>query len=144
MTESKNTISISNSDGFKTEIISRGHSLISDEPIESNGRDEGMTPYELLLSALGACKAITVRMYAQKKDIPLKNILINLSHKKIHSDDCLDYENKECKIDDIEVEIELTGDLNDEQRKRLIEISEMCPVHKTLTSVTKINSSLTG
>lgn len=142
MADLKNTISISNTADYKTEILTRGHSLFSDEPVEAGGKDEGMTPYELLLSALGACKAITVRMYAQKKDIPLENILINLSHKKSHSGDCLDYENKECKIDDIDVEIELTGDLNDEQKKRLIEISEMCPVHKTMMSEINISSDL--
>ncbi len=137
-----NRISISNTEGYKTEIISRGHTLISDEPVIDGGKDEGMSPYELLLSSLGSCKAITVRMYAQRKNIPLKDILINLSLERVHTEDCMDCEIKDDKIDKIDIEIEFTGDLNVDEKKKLIEISEKCPVHKTLTSETKINSIL--
>ncbi|MDQ3020174.1 MAG: OsmC family protein [Bacteroidota bacterium] len=134
-------ISISNVKGYETEIKSRNHFVIADESTLTGGSDKGLNPYELLLSALGSCKAITMRMYAQRKNIPLGNISINLYHEKIHAEDCLQCEAKEGKIDKIEVEINLTGQLNNEERKKLLDISEKCPVHRTLISEIKINTS---
>lgn len=127
-------IKIRNSEGYKTEIYTKGHLYYADEPVENEGKDEGSDPYELLLSALGSCKAITMRMYAQRKDYPLNDIEIDLSHHRNHAVDCQDCETKEGKIDIINVRIKFTGDLNNDQILSLLEISEKCPVHRTLMS----------
>ncbi|MEO8209260.1 MAG: OsmC family protein [bacterium] len=142
MKENNSQISIRNTNGYKTEIKSQNHLIIADEPKISGGTDEGFNPYELVLSALGSCKAITMRMYAQRKNIPLGDISINLYYEKIHAEDCPECETKEGKIDKIEVEIILSGELDEDQRKRLLDISEKCPVHKTLVSEIKINTNL--
>ncbi len=142
MDNQNNNLTVKNSAGFKTEITSKEHTLISDEPVNAGGTNTGFNPYDLLLSALGSCKAITMRMYANRKNFPLKEITIKLRHNKIHAQDCEDCETKEGKIDKIDVDIKLSGDLNEEQKKRLFEIAEKCPVHKTLTSEIKINSTL--
>ena len=138
MSEQIRNISLKNETGYKTEIVSRNHLLISDEPAEKGGTDTGADPYELLLSSLGACKAITMRMYAERKNYPLKDIIINLSHKKIQAEDCIDCQTKEGMIDKIEIDVSITGELDDEQKKRLMMISDKCPVQKSLHSEIKI------
>jgi len=135
------TIKVRNSEGYKSEIYSKSHMFFSDEPEDQGGTNEGSDPYELLLSALGSCKAITMRMYAQRKDYPLNDIEIDLSNKKIHAEDCRDCETKDGKVDIIDVSIKFTGDLSEEQISRLLEISKKCPVHKTLLSEIKINTN---
>jgi putative redox protein len=116
------------------------HALVADEPAEKGGGDQGPNPYELLLSSLGACMAITVRMYADLKKIPLRRVTVRLRHGKIAAEDCPDCETKEGKIDRIECEIGLDGDLSAEQRARLMQIADRCPVHKTLKGEVKIVS----
>jgi putative redox protein len=116
------------------------HALVADEPADAGGSDRGPNPYELLLSALGACKSMTLRMYADHKRWPLKRVTVRLKHRKLHAADCADCETKEGKIDLIECEIALAGDLSAEQRARLLEIADRCPVHRTLTSEVKIVS----
>ncbi len=116
------------------------HALAADEPADAGGADRGPNPYELLLSALGACKSMTLRMYADLKKWPLRRVTVRLRHKKIHVQDCADCETKEGRIDFIECEIELVGDLSPDQRARLLEIADRCPVHRTLTSEVKIVS----
>ncbi len=140
MNEDNNKVIVSNKSGFKSEITSRGHFVISDEPAEAGGGDAGMSPYELLLAALGSCKAMTVRMYAKRKNYPLKDISIALSHSRIHAEDCADCETKIGRIDSIDVELTFTGELDREQTQRLLEISEKCPLHRTILSEMKINS----
>ncbi len=135
-------ITVKNNHGYETKITAGNHSFISDEPVEAGGTDMGATPYDLLLAALGSCKAITVRMYASRKNIPLESIIINLSHKKIHAEDCKDCETKNGMIDNIDVEISFTGNQNEEQIKKLLEIADKCPVHKTLRSEVNINTKL--
>jgi len=142
MNNQDNVLTIKNLKEYKVEIKSGNHLLVSDESIEAGGSDAGLNPYELLLASLGSCKAITMRMYATRKNFPLNEITIKLKIDKIHAKDCEECETKEGKIDKIEVEINLSGDLNDEQRKRLLEISGKCPVHKTLTSEMKIYTSI--
>ncbi len=142
MNDQNDVLIVKNSEVYKVEIRSGKHKIISDEPIEAGGSDAGPNPYELLLSALGSCKAMTMRMYAVRKNFLLNEITIKLKIDKIHAEDCEDCETKEGKIDKIDVEINLSGDLNDEQKKRLLEISEKCPVHKTLTSEVKILTSI--
>jgi len=140
MNEQKSILTVKNFGGYKTEISSGDNSIIADEPVESGGNDMGFNPYDLLLSALGSCKAITIRMFAERRKYPLKDIIINLSHKKIHAEDCKECDTKEGKIDNINIEIKLTGDLTEDQKMSMLDISKKCPVHKTLTSEIKITT----
>ncbi|WP_299708427.1 bifunctional alpha/beta hydrolase/OsmC family protein [uncultured Pontibacter sp.] len=128
-------------DALTTEIQAGRHSLLSDEPEEVGGLELGPTPYDLVVAGLGACTAMTLRLYADRKKWPLTNVLVHLSHKKIHE---VDSENpdKKALLDHIWREIELEGDLTDEQRERLLEIAEKCPVHKTLHQRVEIVSKL--
>ncbi len=128
--------------GYHTEILARGHHLFADEPIAVGGANTGPNPYDYLLAALGACTSITLRMYANRKALPLDGIVVRLKHEKIHADDCQDCETKTGKLDRIEREIELIGPLDGEQRGRLFEIADMCPVHRTLQSKIIIQSKL--
>jgi putative redox protein len=120
--------------GFAQEIVVGPHRLTADEPIEVGGKDSGPSPYDLLLAALGSCTSMTVAMYARTKKWPLESVTVNLRHSKIHATDCRDCETKEGKIDRIEREIDFVGELDAEQRKRLLEIADKCPVHRTLES----------
>jgi putative redox protein len=127
----------------QVDIRAGNHSLRSDEPVEFGGSDTGPTPYDLLLASLASCKAITMRMYAQRKGWALQEVEISMSTRKVHAKDCEDCESDpEARVDIIETEIRLTGDLDQEQRKRIFEISEKCPVHRTLISETKIRTTL--
>lgn len=109
------------------------HVLASDEPVSAGGSDSGPDPYALLLAALGACTSMTLRMYAGQKKWPLKGVSVRLSHEKIHTRDCSECETKDgSRVDRITRVISLTGPLSDEQKKRLREIAERCPVHRTL------------
>jgi len=120
--------------GFVTEIIANGHPLVADEPIAVGGTNTGPSPYDLLVAGLGACTAMTLRMYADHKELPLESVTVTLAHEKIHAADCQTCETEEGKIDRIERVIEMDGDLTDEQRQRLLEIANRCPVHRTLHS----------
>ncbi len=128
--------------GFRTEIIANGHSLVADEPIAAGGANSGPTPYDLLVSALGACTGMTIRMYADRKKLPLDAIIVRLRHEKIHAEDCRDCDDPKSKVDFIEREIELQGDLDQPTRQRLLEIANRCPVHRTLESRSRIASKL--
>lgn len=131
---------ITNEAGMKVRIDAGKHVLYSDEPERYGGTDAGSTPYDLLLSSLGACKAMTMRMYARRKDIPLETVRITLNMKNIYAEDCEECETKTGTIDKIDMNIELTGNISEEQRNRLIEIAERCPVQKTLNSEIKIET----
>jgi putative redox protein len=120
------------SDGFRTELEMRSHGLIADEPVPLGGTDRGPTPYEYLLSALGGCMAMTLRMYADRKGWPLEGVEIRLRTARSHEKDCEKCEKKEVGITEIEREIELAGTLSDEQRERLLQIADRCPVKQTL------------
>lgn len=128
--------------GFAQEIQVGGHRLHADEPVSVGGTDTGPSPYDYLLAGLGACTSMTIRLYADRKQWPLQGVTVYLRHTRIHAADCTGCETKEGKVDRIEREIELGGPLTDEQRARLLEIAERCPVHKTLTSEIRIDTLL--
>lgn len=140
MTDNTHNVNLINSEGYFTEITSGHHTLTADEPVENGGTDKGVDAYELLLASIGACKAITMRMYAQRKNFPLKDIKVNLRHSKIIAADCTDSKTKEGKIDKIDIEVELTGDLSDAQKSRILEIGERCPVQRSIMSEIIINT----
>jgi putative redox protein len=125
---------------FQQEIISGGHRLLADEPVKSGGGDSGLGPYDLLLAALGACTSMTLRLYADRKQLPLKRTEVRLRHQKIHATDCAECETKEGMLDRIDRAITLEGDLSAEQRAGLMEIADKCPVHRTLKSEIDIRS----
>lgn len=110
------------------------HAFQVDEPSGAGGTDAGPSPYELLLAALGSCTSITVQMYAERRHWPLQAVHVRLSHARNHADDCAHCDVKPAKLDQIELEISLTGALSDEQRHRLLDVARHCPVHRTLAS----------
>jgi putative redox protein len=119
---------------FQQEIISGRHHLIADEPKDAGGLGSGPGPYDLLLAALGACTAMTLRLYADHKKLPLLRTQVRLRHSRVYATDCAECETKEGMLDRIERIITLEGELNAEQRARLLEIADKCPVHRTLKS----------
>ncbi len=127
---------------YTQEIFMGTHVLIADEPIEIGGNDLGPSPYDYLLAALGACTSMTLRMYADLKKLPLTKVIVRLQHEKIYANDCSDCENKNSRVDHINRQIELQGDLTIEQRNKLLEIANKCPVHRTLTSKISITTQL--
>jgi putative redox protein len=130
-------------ENFQVEIKSGQHVMRADEPIGVGGDDTGPNPYDFLLASLAACKIITTQMYARRKEWPLEGVQVSMSTQKIHAKDCEDCESDpNARIDIIETEISFEGDLDKEQLERLKEISEKCPVHRTLTSETKIRTVL--
>lgn len=126
--------------GFTQDIRAGRHHLVADEPKSVGGTDAGPTPYGLLLAALGTCTSMTLRMYANHKQLPLEHVSVHLSHAKTHKQDCEDCEKPSGKMDVIEREITLTGELTADQRRRLLEIADKCPVHRTLMSDIIINT----
>ena len=128
--------------GYAQEVVVGRHRLAVDEPLASGGMDTGPSPYDYLLAALGSCASMTVAGYARRKQWPLKEVRVRLRHSRNHADDCENCETEPARVDRIEVEIVLAGPLTDEQRVRLLEIANACPVHRTLTSTVKIESWL--
>jgi putative redox protein len=126
---------------FQQEILTGPHRLLADEPVKLGGLDSGPGPYDYLLAGLGACTSMTIRLYADFKKIPLNNVSVRLNHeKKIHTKDCEDCENKVTKVDHIDRAITLEGPLDAEQRAKLMEIADKCPVHQTLESKIEIST----
>jgi len=126
--------------GFAQEIQIGQHRLKGDEPVDFGGTDTGPSPYDFLVAALGTCTSMTISLYARRKGWPLESVTVSLHHSKIHAADCADCETKVGKIDRIEREIQLTGTLTTEQRSKLMEIANRCPVHQTLTSEINIKT----
>ena len=128
--------------GFRTEVEVGGHHLVVDEPVPVGGTDAGPSPYEMLLAALGACTAMTLRLYADKRKWPLERVRISLQHHKVHAQDCAECDRKPTKMDVVERVLFLEGALSDEQRAKLLEIAERCPVHQTLQSKIRVNTTV--
>src|ERR1700759_942355 len=143
MTAHESTVVVTEygSGGYTQHMVAGRHLLVSDEP-SPIGRDEGPTPYDLVLAGLGACTSMTVRMYADRKGWPLERVRVTLRHARIHAKDCADCETTKGWIDHIDRDVELAGDLDDTQRQRLLAIAERCPVHQTLTSEVDVATSL--
>ncbi len=127
---------------FQQAVTIGPHRFFADAPAAAGGRDSGPSPYELLIAGLGACTAMTLRLYAEQKGLPLAGVTVTLTHQKIHAADCTTCETKEGRLDRIERTIALEGPLDAAQRARLIEIADRCPVHRTLTSEVEIRTAL--
>ena len=127
---------------FTQNITANGHHLVADEPTSAGGANLGVTPYDLLLAALGACTSMTLRMYAQRKKLNVTNIQVQLQHNRIHASDCESCEDQPGKVDHIRRLIQIDGDITDAQRNRMLEIADMCPVHRTLHNQKEITSEL--
>jgi putative redox protein len=127
---------------FAETVHAGAHTLLADEPTASGGNDTGPDPYSYLITALGTCTAMTLRMYARQKKWPLRKVTVQLRHDKIYAKDCAECETKEGKIDRVERFIDLSGPLDDVQRQRLLQIADHCPVHRTLMGEIQISTKL--
>ncbi|WP_376695330.1 bifunctional alpha/beta hydrolase/OsmC family protein [Wenzhouxiangella sp. EGI_FJ10305] len=130
-------------DGFLCRLRAGPHALIADEPPANGGKDHGPDPYQYLASALGACTVMTLNMYARHKDWPVERVSCRVRHDKIHAEDCESCETTGGKIDRLEREISIEGDIDADQRRRMLEIADRCPVHRTLESEIQVTSKLT-
>ena len=126
---------------FQQRIAIGPHRLVADEPAAQGGLDSGPSPYDLLAASLGACKAMTMRLYADNKQWPLEQVRVRVAHDKVHAADCADCETREGRIDEFRVVLSLVGPLDAEQRARIAAIAERCPVHRTLMSEVKIRTT---
>jgi uncharacterized OsmC-like protein len=123
---------------FTRRVKSDQHSWLADEPVSFGGHELGPDPYEHLLAALGACTSMTLRMYANRKNLPLKHVEVRLKHERVHAEDCAEGAGK---LEVISRLIRLDGDLSDAERQRLLEIADRCPVHRTLTGELRIEAA---
>lgn len=133
-------------EGFRTQITVGAHTLIADEPNDAGGANEGPSPYELLLAALGACTAMTLKMYVERKKLPVTDVEVLLTFDRIHINDCESCV-KEERLNEQEVQhisrlIYVTGDVTEEQKERLLYIAGRCPVHVTLHSNPHVEDAL--
>ena len=128
--------------GYITDIMADGHGMVADEPIAMGGTGLGPAPYDFLMAGLGACTAMTLRMYSDRKKWPLDGVTVKLNHQKIDAADCETCETKDGKLDQIDREIEIVGPLDDQQKQRLMQIADRCPVHRTLHSEIVVRSKL--
>jgi putative redox protein len=123
---------------FQQTIAVGPHHMLADEPVSAGGEDTGPGPYDFLLAGLGACTSMTMRLYAERKALPLQRVTVTLKHAKIHAQDCVECETKTGMLDQIDRVIAMEGALDPEQRAKLMEIADKCPVHRTLTSEIRI------
>ena len=123
---------------FQQTVTSGRHRMLADEPVAAGGLDSGPGPYDLVLAGLGACTSMTMRMYADRKSLPLDRVTVTLKHSKIHAQDCAECETREGMLDQFDRTISIEGALDAEQRQRLMEIADKCPVHRTLKSEIRI------
>lgn len=130
--------------GLLQELEIGPHRLRSDEPVDLGGTDLGPTPYGLLSASLAACTSMTLRLYARQKGWPLEEVLVRVRHEKIYAKDCAECETREGRVDRLQRAITLTGALDEAQRKRLLEIADRCPVHRSLSSEVRIETRLTA
>lgn len=129
-------------DSFRTEITAGAHRWVGDEPKSVGGGDEGPNPYDMLGAALGTCTGMTLGMYARHKKLPLASVTVDVTHDRIHANDCEDCEKAEGKVDRFRRILYIDGDLDEDQRRRLKEIADRCPVHRTLENEIHIETEL--
>ncbi|HMN21279.1 MAG TPA: OsmC family protein [Ottowia sp.] len=127
---------------YAVDVQAGRHHWLADEPVAVGGDDAGPNPYQMLSAALGACTVMTMRMYANRKQWPLERARVALRHEKVHASDCAECETRTGRIDRIERRIEVEGALDAAQRQRLLEIADMCPVHRTLHAEVQVVSEL--
>lgn len=131
-------------EGFLTRINAAGHRLVTDEPVAYGGGNAGPSPYDLLAAALASCTSMTLRTYADKKELPLERVTVRVHHAKIHAADCEECETRDGRIDEFQRSVELEGELSPEARDRLLAIADKCPVHRTLSRESRITTRLAG
>jgi len=129
---------------FLTELVSGSHPLVADEPRSAGGTAQGPSPYDLLSAALASCTGMTLRLYAERKDLDLESVTVRVRHGKVHAQDCTDCESSSGHVDEFRRELEFDGNLTDAERQRLLEIADKCPVHRTLHAEVKIRTTLSG
>jgi putative redox protein len=134
--------SLDAADGFTTAMKVGNHFMTADEPISFGGNDYGPSPYELVSAGLSACTAMTIQMYAKRKEWNLDNVQVHTSYSKSHAQDCKNCESDNAKLDTFKREITVSGTLNDKQKSRIMQIADKCPVHKTLHSTVQIITEL--
>jgi putative redox protein len=122
------------SEGFRTDVVTRRHTLVADEPEAVGGTDLGPTPYDLLSASLGACTTMTLQMYARRKEWPLTSAVVSVEHDRVHAEDEVQCELGEPRVDRLTRTVALEGELDDAQRARLMEIADRCPIHRTLSA----------
>ncbi|WP_415901846.1 alpha/beta fold hydrolase [Neptuniibacter sp. QD29_5] len=137
-------VSEADPDSFTQDISAAGHHIIADEPVSYGGNYLGSTPYQLVAAGLGACTSMTIRMYARHKQLPLEHVQVDVIHDKIHAEDCSSCEQSGGKVDQFVRRITLIGDLSEEERQRLLDIADRCPVHKTLEGEINIKTALSS
>lgn len=136
-------VSVTGEQGFTTQINAAGHAFVADEPASVGGHNAGPSPYDLLSAALAACTTMTLKMYADRKKWPLESSTVTVWHEKIHARDCEDCSSDaDARVDVFERELRVVGPLDDDQRARLLEIADRCPVHRTLHGEVKVRTSL--
>ena len=133
-----------NAGGLTTRLGSRGFEFLADEPSDSGGDEKGPTPYDFLNLALASCTAMTLRMYADRKEWPLDEVAVSVTHDRVHAKDCAECEHAEGHVDVLDIAVRLTGDLDDSQRAAIFAIADRCPVHRTLTGQLELRTELEG
>jgi len=137
-----NRVAVRTEGALRSEVMANGFALVADEPPAVGGSDSGPTPYDYLAVALGACTGMTLRMYADRKKWPLEAVTVLLRHDKVHAEDCRSCEKASARLDRFQRQLVLEGALDDAKRRRLLEIADRCPVHRTLESEVHIETSL--
>jgi putative redox protein len=142
MATNPSLVSVETASGKFQQTVRVGkHVFLADEPESLGGTDSGPSPYDLLLAALGSCTSMTMKMYADRKGIPLEGVHIVLEHSREHVEDCKSCNNEDNRIDVIDRSISLQGDLTEAQRQKLLEIAQKCPVHRTLENRIDIHTT---
>ncbi|HEX8245570.1 MAG TPA: alpha/beta fold hydrolase [Longimicrobium sp.] len=141
--EAGRVVTVTRGSAFRTEIAAGRHVWVSDEPVAVGGADAAPSPYDYLVAALGACTGMTLKAYAERKQWPLEEVTVRMTHGKVHGIDEQHCADREARVDRIERELEIEGDLSAEQRARLLEIADKCPVHRTLTAGVFVETRVT-
>ncbi|NGP52012.1 bifunctional alpha/beta hydrolase/OsmC family protein [Thioalkalivibrio sp. XN8] len=129
-------------DGFLGSVQAGPHALVTDEPADKGGRDLGPDPYQFLAAALGSCTVMTLNMYARHKKLPVTRVSCEVTHRRVHAEDCADCEQRDGHIHELSRVIAIEGELEPAQRERMLQIADRCPVHRTLEGEIKIRSEL--